>query len=350
MPEAVILHRDDEVVIVSPAGAPTVHDAMPGLDTLVLEVIGGYLSWSLLSGHTVPAAVLHDPDSAQDWLWAVYGEPVALAVADGRSGELTASPARPELADAARQLGYAQWAAHWWPASTIDGIPALDPDVLGRDIATLTESCDLIVDGSDAQPWPVGPPADAVAPRRQDYALAAGPADAGRTGLVLATGTSGWDWRRCPPGVVDASEFAVSWQLTRESGSTSVEVRVAAAPHLDAGMPGHLWPHARVVTDSAPTELALQLSGDTWAGRARVDAENVVHVDIYVPGVGPTPDETSVSPSASASASASASENAYGPRQRQRIRDFVIDRLRSPQPSMPLLEAESAAAASDTDF
>ncbi|MDR7168647.1 hypothetical protein J2W56_002378 [Nocardia kruczakiae] len=340
MPEAVILHHDDEVVIVSPAGAPTVHDATPGLDTLVLEVIGGHLSWSLLSGHTVPAAVLHDPDAAQDWLWAVYGEPVALAVADGRSGELTATPARPELAYAARQLGYAQWAAQWWPASTIDGIPALDPDVLGRDIAALTESCDLIVDGSDAQPWPVGPPVDAVAPRRQDYALAAGPADAGRTGLVLATGTSGWDWRRCPAGVVDASEFAVSWRLARESGSTSVEVRAAAAPHLDAGLPGYLWPHARVVTDSAPTVLALRLNGDTWVGGTLVDAENVVRVDIYVPGAGPAP----------AGTAASASENMYGPRQRQRIREFVIDRLRSPQSDLPLLEAERAAAASDTDY
>ncbi|WP_063066434.1 hypothetical protein [Nocardia violaceofusca] len=337
MPEAVFLHRDDEVVIVSPAGAPTVHDAMPGLDTLVLEVIGGHLSWSLLSGHTVPAAVLHDPDAAQDWLWAVYGEPVALAVADGRSGEPAATPARPELAYTARQLGYAQWAAQWWPASTIDGIPALDPDVLGRDIAALTEACDLIVDGSDAQPGPVSL-SEAVAPRRQDYALAAGAADAGRTGLVLATGTSGWDWRRCPPGVLDASEFAVSWRLTRESGSTSVEVRAAAAPHLDAGLPGHLWPHARVVTDSVPTDFPLQLDGDTWFGGALIDAEGVVRVDIYVPGVGPVPDGTS------------ASEAIYGPGQRQRIREFVIDRLRSAQPSMPLLEAERAAAASDTDF
>jgi hypothetical protein len=338
MPETVYLHRDDEVVIVSPTGAPTVHDATPGLDTLVLEVVGGHLSWGLLSEQAVPAAVLHDPDAAQEWLWAVYGEPVALAVADGRSGELAATPSRPELAYAARQLGYAHWAAHWWPASTIDGIPALDSEVLGRDIAALTEACESIVDGADAQPSPVGPPSEAVAARRQDYALAAGPAGPGHTGLVLATGTSGWDWRRCPPGVLDASEFAVSWLLTRESGSTSVEVRATAAPHLDAGLPGHLWPRARVVTDSVPTDVALQLNGDTWVGRAVIDAENIVRADIYVPGVGPAPDETS------------ASENMYGPRQRQRIREFVIDRLRSPQPSMPLLEAERAAAASDTDF
>ncbi|PSR60940.1 MULTISPECIES: hypothetical protein [Nocardia] len=340
MPETVFLHREDEGVIISPADAPTVHDAMPGLDTLVLEVIGGHLSWGLLSEQTVPAAVLHDPDAAQEWLWAVYGEPVALAVADGRSGELLATSARPELAEAARQLGYAQWAAHWWPASTIDGIPALDSEVLGGDIAALTEACESIVDGADAQPSPVGPSFDAAVARRQDYALAAGPAGPGRTGLVLATGTSGWDWRRCPAGVLDASEFAVSWRLTRESGSTSVEVRAAAAPHLDAGLPGHLWPHARVVTDSVPTVLALQPGGDTWIGEALIDADNVVRVDIYVPGVGPAPDETS----------ASASANIYGPRQRQRIRGFVIDRLRSPQPAMPLLEAERVAAASDTDF
>ncbi|PPJ29696.1 hypothetical protein C5E45_12750 [Nocardia nova] len=334
MPETVFLHHDDEVVIISPAGAPTVHDPMPGLDTLVLEVIGGHLSWGLLSEHPVPAAVLHDPDAAQEWLWAVYGEPVALAVADGRSGELLAAPARTELSDAARQLGYAHWAAHWWPASTIDGIPALDPEVLGRDIAALTDICESIVDGADAQPSPVGPSSDAVAARRQDYALAAGPADAGRTGLVLATGTSGWDWRRCPPGVLDASEFAVSWHLTRESGSTSVEVRAAAAPHLDTGLPGHLWPRARVVTTSAPTDFELRQNGDTWIGGAVIDADNVVRVDVYVPGVGPAID---------------GADSGYGPAQRQRIREFVVARLRSPNRS-GLLEAERAAAASDTDF
>ncbi|MBF6146706.1 hypothetical protein [Nocardia nova] len=335
MPETVFLHRDDEVVIISPAGAPTVHDAMPGLDTLVLEVIGGHLSWGLLSEQTVPAAVLHDPDAAQEWLWAVYGEPVALAVADGRSGELLATSARPELAEAARQLGYAQWAAHWWPASTIDGIPALDSEVLGGDIAALTEACESIVDGADAQPSPVGPSFDAAVARRQDYALAAGPAGPGRTGLVLATGTSGWDWRRCPAGVLDASEFAVSWRLTRESGSTSVEVRAAAAPHLDAGLPGHLWPRARVVTTAAPTDFGLQPNGDTWIGGAPIDAENVVRVDIYVPGVGPA---------------IGAADSGYGPAQRQRIREFVVARLRTPGRSGLLLEAERVAAASDTDF
>jgi hypothetical protein len=135
--------------------------------------------------------------------------------------------------------------------------------------------------------------------------------------------------------VLDASEFAVSWRLTRESGSTSVEVRAAAAPHLDAGLPGHLWPRARVVTTAAPTDFGLQPNGDTWIGGAPIDAENVVRVDIYVPGVGPA---------------IGAADSGYGPAQRQRIREFVVARLRTPGRSGLLLEAERVAAASDTDF
>ncbi|WP_227980721.1 hypothetical protein [Nocardia spumae] len=335
MSEAVFLHRDDDnVVTVAPAGAPTVHDPAIGLDTLVLEVIGGHLSWSLLSGQRIPAAVLHDPEAAQDWLWAVYGEPVALAVADDRTGELPAAAALPELTEAAWQLGYAHWAAHWWPASTIDGIPALDPDVLARDIAALTESCDAITDGADAQPPPR--PSAAAPARRQDYALAAGSATGtGRPGLVLATGTAGWDWRRCPPGIVDASEYAVSWRLTRDAGSTTVDVHAAAAPQLDTGLPAHLWPRARVVTRSLTLDLPLRLDGDTWTGTTRTDAEEVVRVDLHVPAVGP--------------AITGPSAPAYGPAQRQRIRDFVVSRLRAPR-SAPRLEAEIAAAASDSDF
>src|SRR5690606_23784921 len=110
-----------------PPGAPTVLDPAPALDTLVLEVVGGHLSWSLLSGQRLPAAILHDPTAAQDWLWAIYGEAVALAL-DERpaSAELAAAPILPETASAARRLAYAHWASRWWPASTLDGIPALD--------------------------------------------------------------------------------------------------------------------------------------------------------------------------------------------------------------------------------
>src|SRR5690606_15489020 len=97
----------------APEGTPLVTDATPGLDVLVLEVIGGHLSWSLLSDEVIPGAVLDDVDAAQDWLWAVYGEPLALAVADDHPHSLTARPELPELVTDLRRLAYAHWVTRW---------------------------------------------------------------------------------------------------------------------------------------------------------------------------------------------------------------------------------------------
>ncbi|BCK55347.1 hypothetical protein [Nocardia wallacei] len=339
MPGSVLLRRDrDGVVTISPADAPTADD--PGLDTLVLEVVGGQLSWRLLTGQRTPAAVLHDPVVAQDWLWAVYGESVAVAVGDGQVGEIPSAPVVLELTDSARRLGYAHWAAHWWPASTIDGIPALDPRVLDQDFAALTEACEMIVDGADALlPHSVSRP---VAATRRDYALAAGPAAAEPAGLILATGTTGWDWRLCPPGVLDASESAVTWRLARASGVTTLGVTAVAAPHPGPGVPAHLWPRARVATTAAAIDLTLRPAGDTWRGTAVTDAEDVAGVNIYVPGVGPahtgipTPDER------------------HGPAARRRVRDFAVARLRAArrprEPQAAPLLAEIDAATADPDF
>ncbi|WP_280271764.1 hypothetical protein [Nocardia wallacei] len=342
MPEAVFLRHDDGVVTLSPADAPTVHDPEPRLDTLVLEVVGGHLSWGLLSGQRTPAAVLHDPAAAQDWLWAVYGEPVAVAVADGHVGETSSAPALPELADSARRLGYALWAAHWWPASTIDAIPVLDPRVLDQDLAHLSEACEMIVDGADAL---LAQNVSPVAVAQRDYALAAGPSTAaGPAGLILATGITGWDWRRCPPGILDASESAVSWRLTRDSGVTTLGVAAVAAPRFDPGVPAHLWPRARVsTTPTATLDLTLHPDGDTWTGTAVTEAEDVAGVDIYVPGVGPSPIENPT-----------AADDPHGPAARRRIRDFAANRLRAalhpPESGDAPLLAEIDAATMDQDF
>src|SRR5690606_20189139 len=262
---------------IAPPGAPTVADPAPALDTTVLEVVGGHLSWSLLSGQRTPAAILHDLPAAQDWLWAVYGEAVALALDDTpESAELTAEPLLPATATAARRLAYAHWASRWWPASTLDGIPALDQRLLDDEIADLTAACDLLADGDDARP-PVREPAPALlGARAEDYALAAGETTGDRTGaLTFARGVGGWDWRRCPPGLVDASEQAVSWELTRAGGRTVVRVRAVAAPGLTGDVPAHLRPHALVATGSGAVATALALSGDAWAGIAETDSQSV---------------------------------------------------------------------------
>ncbi|MGW4364717.1 hypothetical protein ACWEKT_03645 [Nocardia takedensis] len=323
------VHRAAGVLVIAPAGAPTVLDGAPALGVLVLEVAGGHLSWELTGAQRLPAAVLDDPDAAADWLWALYGEAAALTVADLRPGPVDAEPARPELLSHAWRLAYAHWASRWWPASTIDGIAALDPDLLRADIAELTEACEQLVDGSDAE---TDPPAVTVAVgSRNDYALAAGGESSG-AGLTVARGVGGWDWRRCPPGLLDASERAVSWEVTRETGATLVTVRAAAAPDVRAHVPIPLRPHAFL--DS--TEIALNLVGDTWIGESPIAAESVTRVEVRVPGVGWAVDGDET-------------------RTRRALRDFARRRLdRAADPDAggfdAPLPAEIAAAATDTDF
>ncbi|MEV0340971.1 hypothetical protein AB0H49_18290 [Nocardia sp. NPDC050713] len=330
MNAVLVREQSNGIWIVAPRGAPTVLDDAPALDTLVLEVLGGHLSWSLLADEQVPAAVLHDPDVAQEWLWAVYGERVALTVADKRTGELPAEPALPALVTRARRLAYAHWAARWWPASTIDGIPALDQGLLDTEIATLTEECESLVDGVDAHFEPVTA-ASAALGRAADYALAAGPG-ARHGELVFGRGSSGWDWRRCPPGLVDASERAVSWELTRAEGATLVRVRAVAAPQLITA-PAHLRPRASLDTAAGVVDTELELFGDTWQGAASVSSDEVAAVRVYVPGVGP--------------AELGAAER----EERQRIRDFAIARLgRAGAGDEDALLAETSAAATDSDF
>ncbi|WP_234390627.1 hypothetical protein [Nocardia suismassiliense] len=329
----------DGLWIIGPEGAPTVLDAAAAIDVLVLEAAGGHLTWSLLAGQSTPAAVLDDVKLAQEWLWAVFGEQVALAVDAGETGELVAAPGMPELVSDAWRLGYAHWAARWWPASIIDGIAPLDERLLRAEIATLSEACELIVDGADEYIEVADQHADELADipgRAEDYALAAGPATSVPSGaLVLARGSGGWDWHRCPPGLLDASEQAVSWEVVRTAGITTVLVRVVAAARGD--VPPHLHPYALVRTSSATAVAPLTLAGDMWVAEvpAPEGAESTVTVDVYVPGVGVT--------------------EPGSPEMRRRVRDLALSRLRraTDPPDNPTdtpLLAEIAAAESDSDF
>lgn len=321
--------------VVAPAGAHPPGWRAPRLDTMVLEVAGGHLFWQLLDGERTPCAVLDDALLAQEWLWAIYGEPVALAIADGQTGELTSAPALPELAATVWRLGYAHWADRWWPASTIDGIARLDQQLLDTEIATLTEECELLVDGADA--LVTAPTAiDSRSARADDYALAAG----GRSGdgaLVLSRGVGGWDWRRCPAGLLDASEQSVSWEVVRAAGATTVRVSAVAAPGLGADIPAQLRPQALVRTELADAAADLTLIGDAWTGETGTPTESVLAVDIRVPGVGAPESDPA------------------DPQLRRRIRALAADRLRRARTAddtatdAPLL-AEIAAATDDPDF
>lgn len=340
MPETVHIRQvDPQLWTIAPAGAPTLLDSAPELDTAVLEAVGGHLSWSLLAGHRIPAATVHDLTAAQDWLWALYGMAVAVSVDDYAGPlDLPARPERPALATATRRLAYAHWAARWWPASTVDGIAALDPELLDREIATLTEECDLVVDGADGWLPDERTASVPVSTRAEDYALAAGGTPGERLGaLVIGRGSGGWDWRRCPPGLLDASEHAVSWELTRVAGGTLIRVEVVAAPGVAPEVPAYLRPRALARTAAGDSDIELEPLGDSWIGISDLASENLVAVEVYVPGVGP------------------AAPGPDDPDRRRRVRELAASRLRSaalPDGDTDLapLLAETAAATMDTDF
>jgi hypothetical protein len=319
---------------IAPAAVPAATDDAVAVDTAVLEVSGGHLSWSVLAPPSIPAAVLDDVELAQEWVWALYGERVALALADPPDTAVPAAPALAGLAATTWRLGYAHWAARWWPASGIDGIAALDDYLLSSDIAALTEECEFLLAGADAvAAEPDGQPISLSA---NDYALAAG--STADTARILGRGVGGWDWRRCPPGLLDASERAVSWQIIRSAGATLVRAQAVAAPGIPPRVPDHLRPWARVRTTAGAVAAELTLRGDVWAGEvAAPGAESGVAVDIYLPGCGAEIDD----PDAAA--------------RRRRVREFAAARLRragaaAPDAADVPLRAEIAAAASDSDF
>ncbi|MEC3916177.1 hypothetical protein [Nocardia sp. CDC160] len=356
MTNSVIQRYSDGLFGIVPDDDPGALEVAAGPDVMVLEVLGGHLIWNVLAAREVPAALIDNIDLAQEWVWALYGEPVALALdgigADGAVGDsvaVTAAPARSDLAVSARRLAYAHWAARWWPASTLDGIAALDQALLDRDIAVLTEECESLVDGADALAPPT--PASIERTRRaSDYALAAGEESRAGT-MVLARGTGGWDWRRCPPGLVDASESAVSWQLIRAASETTVAITVAAHPDLPPDLPPHLRPHAHIDTGRGELDAELHQADDTWVGESTLAAPTSgVRVGIHVPGFGPLPESSDSRAHDADSAGAAASAL------RDRIREFAASRLRlaatpadDRDPFAPLL-AEIAAAAGDSDF
>lgn len=356
-----IRRHPDAVRAIVPDGTPATPAAGPG--AMVLEVIGGLLTWNVPAAPELPVAIIDDVDAAQEWVWALYGEPVAVALdtvrprvlelerdlaefepaATGdRLTEAAAVPGLPALVVSARRLAYAHWASRWWPASIIDGIAALDPALLERDIALLTDQCESLVDGADA----IAPRIRATvesSSRAVDYALAAGDTDGSGGALVLARGTGGWDWRYCPPGLVDASETAVSWELVRAAGTTTVAVAVAAHPRVPAEIPGHLRPWVRIDTGRGELTTGLRPGGDTWIGESTLPAwASDVRIALYVPGFGP---DSEADPRVTGQVAL-----------RERIREFAAARLRTAstptgddEPFAPLL-AEIDASAADPDF
>ncbi|WOX14738.1 hypothetical protein [Streptomyces sp. N50] len=354
-----VVRGDDgaiRIVAASPVGAPAFTRA-------VLDAAGAVLTWSVLGSPALPTADIHDAARAQQWLWAVYGERVADAVRACATGELTEArvPADPTpLAGSASRLGFGHWAARWWPASHLDAIPALQPDVLGLELAALTHECQQLFDDDDDQPddcvaeligdhqvgldpliqwWHATPPSTDTARRlesvlrsvddaadgagldgsalrrlrsaltqprrpdgtpvdpatlfvrRDDYALAAGePLVTG--GRLIARGSGTNDWRRYPPGFVDASESAVSWTARALGARRQIEVEVVA--HIAAPVTAVPLAAEVQVNDGPRNRVPLSRRVDAWTGRADLDLpggdrEPRIQLGVLLPGFDPGP-------------------------------------------------------------
>ncbi|MEU9266387.1 hypothetical protein AB0E04_13180 [Streptomyces sp. NPDC048251] len=385
-------------IAAGPAPGRAGDDGGPDFARAVLDVAGAVLSWPVREEPGLPVAEVHDVGRAQQWLWALYGERTAGAVQACVTGEpagvrVTADVTA--LAGAAARLGFGHWAARWWPASYVDGIPALEPDVLGLELAALTHWCQQLFgdfgdfngingingfngfldfggsgdgqhghdardrfgdqpDGCAAQliedhqaaldpliQWwraapqsadtarhlesvlrlldeaadgagldgqalrrlrsaleqhrPAGTTVDvgALFVRRDGYALAAGdPLGAG--GRVIARGSGTNDWRRYPPGFVDASETAVSWTARALGARRQIEVEIVA--HVAAPVAGAPLVAEVGVNGGRRTRVPLGRRDDVWTGRADLDPHGPAgavpprfEVEVLLPGFDPGP-------------------------------------------------------------
>ncbi|BBX70346.1 hypothetical protein [Mycolicibacterium psychrotolerans] len=244
-------------------------DPQPPPLTAVLEVSGAVLARTIDEPSGQTQITLTDLDRA-DWLWRLVGASghgaIVAALRDGDAGEDVEIPdvtVETGALSTLRRLALGHWLRRWWPASRRDGIVDLDAalldgelalltaaaheffdddsfdaDVAGlvrphgprlnalvrhRDsrVATLARSCVELAEDSGV---PIGGLVEAVA-RRDDYALAAGPGDRPGMGAAIADGRSSVAWSAVPPGIFDAAEDTVRWQVAPDVDRVSVAVR-----------------------------------------------------------------------------------------------------------------------------
>ncbi|MCL2849937.1 MAG: hypothetical protein FWE61_07835 [Micrococcales bacterium] len=282
--------RADGAVVVGPEHAMGAL-ANGGTPPVTLAVAGGVLVWAWADDDLdpdttlaqAPTAMLDDVAAAQDWVWALYGPGVAevLDTPDGQT--VTWDPGQDWLPQCAARFAFGTWLSAWWPASTTDGIPALDPQVLRAEMEPLAARLDLLFAGDEPPlpsatdvPWPVA----------SGYALAAGPGDVigpAPVGVTVSTGVCGTRWSDLPAGWVDASDRAVSWRLLQDLGHWFFQVRAAAGPTT-------VTDDARLVADTPGRRVELHPDRDSfgrcWIGEAVGTTSDPppVHVRVHLPG------------------------------------------------------------------
>ncbi len=247
----------------------------------VLEVSGAVLSWAVDADvAAAPSITFTDPARA-DWLWRLVGESGHVAVLDalgrrepGERVDLAGVDILPGSADALRRLAIGHWMRRWWPASDRDAIAGLEGSVLDAEMALLTVTLDdyftddtfdsdvagllaprltelsyLAVEGDPrisalaeqcrelagdiGLEWP---DLAVQAPRREDYALAAGAGNGSPAAGQIATGLATVDWAAVPPGVFDAAEGTIEWVVTAGTEVHAVVQVALTGPDSPAGI------------------------------------------------------------------------------------------------------------------
>ncbi|MCE6996737.1 hypothetical protein LZG04_18280 [Saccharothrix sp. S26] len=220
----------------------------------LLECSGALLAWDVLADDPVPAARVHDPGRAAEWLWEIYGDAADAILGDAEEVAAT-DPGDRHVRDACRRAAQLNWAGAWWPASVTAGVPALDPAVLHAELAVALSTVEHLLDDPDAveralasvvEPDASEPALTALAERvvalaedygvvlrpaevpvRSGYALAAG--GSALAGTTALSGSSTVDWALVPHGAVDAAAPA-TWAVVRRQGRTVLEVSVVPGP------------------------------------------------------------------------------------------------------------------------
>ncbi|MFD5319949.1 hypothetical protein [Streptomyces sp. NPDC127098] len=188
----------------------------------------------------------------------------------------------------------------WW-------LGAPGPAATARQLESVLRLIDAAADGAGLdgpelrrlrsaleRPGPTGPPlapGELFAPHDR-YALAAGepPAAGGR---VIARGTGTNDWRRYPPGLVDAAESAVSWTVRAVGARRRIEVEVLASGAASAAAP---LVAEVLVNGGGPLRAPLSRRDELWTGGSELGPEladgatpSRVEVGVLLPGFDPAP-------------------------------------------------------------
>ena len=118
----------------------------PAPAVAVLELRGAVLAWAT-DDPSAAARIAFTDVLAAEWLWRVVGEAghvaVLAALADrtpdaGEIVDVVGVQPLPDVLGPLRRLAVGHWLRRWWPASSRDGIVALDSAVLDGEIALLT--------------------------------------------------------------------------------------------------------------------------------------------------------------------------------------------------------------------